>query len=132
MFVEKYRDSLLTPIQKFEKVNDELNMQLKMIEMQSEQGNVSPELLNNTLQNMEELQKLNQEVMQMKVPSSITASEAVKTGSKEAFDLVATNIFRDMYKVNVQQSNYQKDMVNKLEQLVKKSDSSLQIVGYGG
>lgn len=129
-FVKKYRDSLLTPIQKFEKIDDELNLHLKMLEIQAQHGMVTPELLNDTIQNMEELQKLNEEVMTMKVPSAITASEAVRTGSKEAFDLVATNIFRDMYKVNVQQSNYQKDMVNKLEQLVKKSDSSLQLLSY--
>ena len=70
-------------------------------------------------------------MMTMKVPSSITASEAVRTGSREAFDLVATNIFRDMYKVNVQQKNLQKDLVEQAKNLntyLTNSNNTLKLV----
>ena len=54
---------------------DECKGALKMLEIQAQHGMVTPELLNDTIQNMEELQKLNEEVMTMKVPSAITLFE---------------------------------------------------------
>ena len=118
-FFMNYEDAFLTPIQKFNKVQDTLNRQLAKLKRQEKEGVVDPDLAIKYLENLEKLQKLNEEVMQIKVPATITASEFVKAGSKEAFDMIATNIFRDTYKVNVEQKNLQKQI---LEQAKKVGD----------
>lgn len=118
-FFKNYEDAFLTPMQQFEKVQSKLNRQFAKIKSQMEEGYVNPTLVTRYLENLEKLQKLNEEVMNIKVPATITASEFVKTGSKEAFDMIATNIFRDTYKVNVEQKNLQKQI---LEQAKKVGD----------
>ena len=117
-FVKNYKDSMLTPIEQFRKTEDLLNKQLARIKKQSKDGEVKPESIKNAMDSIEKLYKLNEEVMSIKVPATVTASEFVKTGSKEAFDMVATNIFRDVYKVNVEQRNLQKDLVKKAQSLI--------------
>ena len=118
-FVKNYEDALLSPIQRLYKVQDRLQRQLSKLKRQQERGNVNPELVNKILDNYEELQKLNEETMNIKVPAAITASEAVRTGSKEAFDLVARNVFKDTYKVNLRQEKLQKDIVTAVKDIGK-------------
>ena len=118
-FVKNYEDALLSPIQRLYKVQDRLQLQLSKLKRQQERGNVNPELVNKILDNYEELQKLNEETMNIKVPAAITASEAVRTGSKEAFDLVARNVFKDTYKVNLRQEKLQKDIVTAVKDIGK-------------
>ena len=128
-FLKNYEDAFLTPIQKFEKTGSIMQKQLAKIKKRLSEGkNISPLDASRYLENIEKMQKLNEDMMTMKVPSSITASEAVRTGSKEAFDLVATNIFRDMYKVNVQQKNLQKELVDQAKNLNKYLTNSNNIL----
>jgi len=128
-FLKNFADAFLTPIQQFDKTEAILKKQLAKVKQQAKEGVVNPELVERTLENIEKLQKLNEETMQMKVPSAITASEAVRTGSKEAFDLVATNIFRDMYKVNKMQLKKQEELVGIakiMQSLMSSSDDSIK------
>lgn len=118
-FVKNYRDSLLSPIEQFQKTEALLNRQLANIKAQAKKGEINPESIKNAQDTIEKLYKLNEETMNLKVPASITASEFVRSGSKEAFDLVARNVFKDTYKVNVRQENLQKTLVNDMKTLVK-------------
>jgi len=116
-FVKNYRDSLLSPIEQFQKTEALLNRRLANIREQSKNGRLNPESIKNAQDTIEKLYKLNEETMNLKVPASITASEFVRSGSKEAFDLVARNVFKDTYKVNVRQEKLQQKLVNYSEKL---------------
>ena len=117
-FVKNYRDSLLSPIEQFQKTEALLNRRLANIREQSKNGRLNPESIKNAMDTIDKLYKLNEETMNLKVPASITASEFVRSGSKEAFDLVARNVFKDTYKVNVRQEKLQEKLVKASERLV--------------
>ena len=127
-FITNYEDAFLTPLQKFRKTEDLLKKQVELIKKKAKTGELSPELVNKALDNAEKLQKLGEEVMTLKVPSSITASEAVKTGSKEAFDMVSGTVFKDMYKVNVDQLNNNKKLLYVVTQIRDASNNQVAMM----
>ena len=118
-FIKNYKDSMLSPIEQFNKTQALLNRQLSRISRQAKSGELKPESIKNAMDTIDKLYKLNEETMNIKVPAAITASEAVRTGSKEAFDLVARNVFKDTYKVNVRQEKLQKSLVDDMKTLVR-------------
>jgi 6-pyruvoyl-tetrahydropterin synthase len=133
-FINQYQDAFLTPIQQFNKTSDLLERQLRRLKRQAKKGTITPEVEKDTLDTIEKLYKMSEQMMSIKVPASITASEAVRTGSKEAFDMVATNVFRDIYKVNVQQRDLQKRLVDVEEDILamtQQSKGRLGIIGKG-
>ena len=126
-FIRNYEDAFLSPLQQFNKTEDKLKRQLAKVRKQAKEGIVDPDAVSELIKTAENLQKLNEETMNLKVPAAITASEAVRTGSKEAFDLVARNVFKDTYKVNVRQANYQKEIVTVIKEMRDKIKTSEQI-----
>jgi hypothetical protein len=111
-FVRNYEDAFLTPMQQFNKTEAILNKQLAKLKKQASEGTIDPDLANRVMENLDKVQKLNEDIMNIKVPTAITATKAVKSGSKEAFDIMSSMVFRDIYKVNTRQEKLQQRLVN--------------------
>ena len=128
-FVRNYEDAFLTPMQQFNKTEAILNKQLAKLKKQASEGTIDPDLANRVMENLDKVQKLNEDIMNIKVPTAITATEAVKSGSKEAFDIMSSMVFRDIYKVNTRQEKLQQKLVNEAKKAnvyLKRSNQTIR------